>query len=140
MPCPAPMDLQSYVDGELDPGYVSQVANHLTHCRVCHGMARDLATTATLLHTLADVPSAPSRSCASGVEKTMPVRKRSYLRWMILPAAACLAVAVFTAWRHFSPVERESTYVSAFVEAHRTSPPGEDFPGPCDFGLGGTWE
>ena len=139
MRCPTQLEIQSHVDGELDAKRTARIAGHLVYCRSCQSLARDLTTMATLLHTLADIPpAAPGRLFAP---RTVAEHHRKRLpRWVLVPAAACLLVALSVTWRYVLPRQSKTTYISAFVEAHRTQPVGKDLPEPCDFGLGGQWE
>lgn len=141
MRCPAPLEVQSYVDAELSKQRAALIHDHLRRCRACRELARELSTTADLLHALADVPvrapgllPVPARAGAAGTRRWW-VR----YRWVLLPAAASLLLTTTVAWRHFFPTRSDQDFVALFVQAHRQAAISEEMPEPCDFGLGGRW-
>jgi len=140
MRCPPPLEIQSYVDTELTPVRTAQIGSHLGRCQACRDLARELATAASLLQMLAEAPPSPGRSLTARAGRANPRRAR--LRWALLPAAACLllALSIIATWRVFSPAKGDEAYISAFVEAHREAPVGESILASCDFGMGGQWQ
>lgn len=141
MRCPAPLEVQSYVDAELPEPRAALVHEHLRHCRACQELARELSTTADLLHVLADVPvGSPGPfpvlgQAGAGAPRRWWVR----YRWALLPAAASLLLTMTVTWRHFFPARGDQDLISVFVQAHRQAAASEVMPEPCDFGLGGRW-
>lgn len=136
MGCPSVLELQGFVDRELDAPRQSAVGAHLIHCPKCQGKARDLSSTAALLRILAEVPAGPGFV----VPAPAPGRRVPGWRWALLPAAAAglMALAV-TVWRPWTAPAAEDTFLKVFVEAHQTSVPDDGLPKPCDFGLAGDW-
>lgn len=141
MRCPAPLEVQSYVDAELPESRAALVHEHLRRCRACQELARELSTTADLLHVLADVParSPGSISVAARAGAGAPHRWWARYRWVLLPAAASLLLTTTVAWRHFFPIRGDQDFISIFIQAHRQAAASEEMPEPCDFGLGGRW-
>ncbi|MGE5551290.1 MAG: anti-sigma factor family protein [Bacteroidota bacterium] len=140
MRCPTHLEIQSCIDGELDAGRAARINEHLAYCQPCQGLAKGMTAMATLLRSLADIPP-QAEPLRPFTPPFMAARRRPGLpRWVLVPVAACLLVALGVTWRHVQLGRDKATYISAFLEAHRTLPAGMDLPEPCDFGLGGQWE
>lgn len=138
--------LSAYLDGELTPGELLRVEEHLRRCHACADEVDSLRQTVALVATLEEVEVPASfqmqlhqRLVALGpplaaVRRTpaVPVWQRNVRRWAVPAAAAAAALAIglttFDAGRLTSGLMGEGEYKLAILQENpvRTENPGTD--------------
>lgn len=100
-PCPEPMELFQWLDGEATANRARELESHLANCPHCR---RELAGQERLIARLREPPPLPDERDVQAVMtrirlQPLPRHSRWSPAWIGGLAAACLAALVVTLWR-----------------------------------------